>query len=68
MSETWWWWQPPRDGGVVPDYPPLDVTGRAATRGDLTCGRWCVNTPAGPCDEVCVMEWIAANEGAPDER
>lgn len=55
---TAWWWRA-TEGQLVPDHPPVDVTGRVATTEGLPCGRWCINTPAGPCDEQCIEDWIA---------
>lgn len=27
MNESVWWWPLPADGGPVPDYPPVDLSG-----------------------------------------
>lgn len=60
---TVWWELPARDGGIVPDYPPIDITDRvAAHHVEGRCERWCLDTPAGPCDDMCVMDWLRGRE------
>jgi len=54
-----WWWPAPTDGGTVPDLPPIDITDRAAARHvPGRCDRWRLDTPAGPCADQCVEDWM----------
>lgn len=57
---TIWWWPPSADGGQVPDFPPVDITGRIAAVQVDGCDRICLDTPAGPCVVACAMKMIAA--------
>jgi len=39
--------------------PRIDITDRIAAHHVEGCDRMCLDTPAGPCAEWCVMKWVA---------
>lgn len=69
MADTVWWRPPAPDGETVPDRPPIDITDRvAAHHVPGRCDRICLDTPAGPCADECLVEWLArTKEGSTSE-
>lgn len=65
-SQIWWW--PALDGETVPDHPPIDITDRvAAVHVPGRCDRICLDSPAGPCVDECMLEWAARTQAEADD-
>lgn len=56
MTEPVWWQYGAPDN---PQGDRIDISDRVAARHvPGRCDRWCLDTPAGPCADQCVEDWI----------